>query len=471
MRLEERARRHQGEASRTRPATLAPPSPRLRLAAFSSYDFADSAFATSIVTVLFNQYYAGTVAGGASGSWILGRAVPGGTLFAWWVSLAMTLVAVTAPFLGTLADRRYSRIRALAAFLVPGVLLTLLLSTVDAGEWLSGGLLFAAAYACFAFASIFYNALLPELGPPESLGRASGFAWGIGYVGGALLLVLNLIMLRSPRLLGQSAGAFDLKDCFISAGLWWGLFSLPLLWTFRYEDRNRNRAASGRLSAGGEFRAVWRQVGETLRRLARLPNLRRYFVAYLLYNDGVQVVVTMASIFGAQVLSMRPEELIGFFLLIQGTAFVGSIVLGRLADRWSHRAVLLICVVAWTGATLWAAGVGIFGAPVREYWILGGVSGLFLGGIQSCSRSLLAYWIPEGRESELFGFFSIMTRVASIFGPLLYGALNLITGSLRGATLSVTVFFVAGGLMLLRVRPEEIADERRQLASAPSGRN
>lgn len=467
-----RSREGAPDPSGDRPALRRPaptlPSPRLRLIAFSLYDFADSAFATSIVTVLFSQYYAGTVAGGASGVRLLGRSVPGSTLFAWWVALSMAVVAVTAPFLGVLADRRGSRIRSMAWFWAPGVLLTGLLAMVGPGDWLSGGLLFACAYACFAASSIFYNALLPELGPPETLGRASGLAWGVGYMGGALLLILNLLMLRRPDLFRRPPGSFDLTDCFLSAALWWGLFSLPLFRVFRYEDRARRPAARGEpVSFRREAAATVQQVSRTLRLLAGLRNLRTFFFAYLLYNDGVQVVVTMASIFGSQVLRMQPEELILLFLMIQGTAFVGSLVLGRLADRFAHRPVLLLCVGAWTLTTLWGAGVGLFGAPRVEYWILGGISGLFLGGIQSCSRSMLAHWIPPGRESELFGFFSIMTRVASIFGPLLYGSLNLLTGSLRGATLSVTVLFVAGGLLLSRVRPAEIPLERARLTGAP----
>jgi len=453
-------------SSSSRPASRLPSS-RLRLTAFSLYDFADSAFATSIVTVLFSQYYAEVVAGGQAGTRILGRAVPGGTLYAWLVGLSMAVVAVAAPFLGALADRRGSRIRFLGLFWLPGVALAFALAGVEAGEWLSGGLLFAAAYACFGLASVFYNALLPELAPPEELGRASGLAWGVGYVGGALVLVLNLLMLRAPQRLGFPAGTFDLGDCFAAAALWWFLFSLPLFAVFRYEDRRPRAAADAFLGWREEAGAVAARVRHTFHRLAGLRNLRLFFLSFLLYNDAVQVVVVMSSIFGRTVLGLGAESLIALFLMVQGTAFLGSLLLGPLADRAGHKPVLLVCVGAWTLTTLWGAGVGIFGAPVREYWILGGISGIFLGGIQSCSRSMLARWVPAGQESELFGFFAIMSRVASVFGPLLYGALNLLTGSLRGATLSVVALFAAGGLLLLRVRPEEVEPERERLAAAP----
>ncbi|MCA9757789.1 MAG: MFS transporter [Candidatus Eisenbacteria bacterium] len=434
---------------------------RGRLFGYSMYDFANSAFATTILAVLFNQYFARVVAGGATGVPIAGRMVPGATVWSWLVSLSMALVVLTGPLLGALADRSSGRLRFLIAFWLPGCILTALLATVGEGEWVRGGLLFGLAYFAFSASSIFYNALLPEVGPREALGRISGIAWGVGYVGGALLLVLNLLMLQSPQKLGFPEGTFGVQECFVSVAIWWFVFSLPTLWIFRYEALRPRRIVE---PLGSLFRASLAEVRGTARSLARQRNLLRFFFAYLVYNDGVQTVVAMASIFGAEELGMEPASLILFFLLIQGTAFLGSLVLGPLADRWSHKGVLLLCVVAWAVLTTWGFAVGIFGNALGEYWVLGGTSGLFLGGIQTCSRSLLAKWIPEGRESEMFGFFSIMTRLAAVFGPLVYGGLVLATGSLRWAILSVAVFFVVGGALLATVREDEIPAEQASLA-------
>lgn len=433
------------------------PGPRMRLFGYSMYDFANSAFATTIGAVLYNEYYAREIAADVT---LLGRPVPGATLWTGWVSLCMILVVLVSPLLGVLADRRGRRIHWLAGFWLPGVIFTAMLYFPERGDWVSGGVIFLLAYFAFSATAIFYNALLPEVAPPEKLGRVSGIAWGIGYLGGALMLVLNLIMLQKPELLGFAPGSLRMQDCFASVALWWFVFTLPTLWIFRNVDR---RAISPTLPFGSEVRRSLDQVRTTFRQMLRQPNLRRYFIAYLLYNDGVQTVVTMASIFGSAVLGMKPPQLILYFLLIQGTAFVGSIVLGWLADRIGHRPTLLIAVAAWTILTLWAAGVGIFGNALLEYWILGGIAGLFLGGIQSCSRSMIVAWIPAHRETEFFGFFSIMTRVASVFGPLLYGGLLWATGSLRWAIVSVTLFFIAGGSMLARVRVEAIPSERADL--------
>lgn len=436
---------------------------RRRLFAFSLYDFGDSGFAITILSVLFNQYYSKTVVG-PEGISILGTTLPGATLWAWWISLSMTVVALLGPVLGALADREHGRVRFLAWFWLLGVAWTLALFTVDPGEWLSAGVLFALAYIAYAASSIFYNALLPLVAPRAELGRASGLAWGIGYLGGSLLLVLNLLMLTRPSLLGFPAGSFRIQHCFASAGLWWLVFTIPLLVVFgRLESRARGAL---RLPSSGLVtitRAAFRQASRTARQLARERNLLRFFFAYLLYNDGVQTIVAMASIFGAEELGMTPTELIVLFLGIQGTAFIGSVVLGAAADRVGPKATLFVCIAAFTLVTLWASFVGIFGDARLEYWILSCIAGLFLGGIQSVSRSWIAEWIPPGREAELYGFFSIMTRVAAIFGPLVYGALVLATGSLRQGILSVTLFFVAGGWLLATVRRGEIEAERARL--------
>ena len=454
------------------PAVPGLPSPRHRLIAFSLYDFADSGFVTVMVTVLFSQYYAGTVAGGADGVSLFGRPVPGSSLFAWLISLAMGVVAIAAPFLGVLADRRGSRIRSMAICLLPGIAFSFGLPFVGPGEWKEGAILFFVAYVGLATAAVFYNALLPELGPPGTLGRASGIAWGVGYLGGGLLLVLNLVMLQRPQLLGFAPGRFDLHDCFASAAWWWLVFSVPIFWVFRYEDRAR-RAARSTLApperpdtARSEAVAVLAQVRRTLARIVRLRQLPRFFLAYLFYNDAVQTIVATASIFGAQVLGMKPAGLILLFLLVQATAFVGALLVGRLADRWGHRQALLLCVVALGFFTTWGAAVGVLGRARIEYWIVCGVGGLFFGGIQTCSRSWLAQWVPAGRESEIFGFFSIVSRVAAILGPAVFGAVGMATGSLRWAVASQVVFLVLGAALLLGVRPAAVEEEREALAAS-----
>lgn len=413
-----------------------------RRLAFYLYDVGDSAFATTILAVLFNQYFVQEVAGGSAGVQLLGRSVPGATLYSWLVSLTMLVVAVLGPWLGAWADAGGRRILWLRGFALVGVAATLALSSVGPGDWLQGSLIFMAAYGCFAAASVFYNAILPGLGEKDELGRVSGLAWGLGYLGGAGILVLDLLLLAAPHRFGLEDGLAAQRASFALAGIWWILFALPLLLQKEGEP-GRTARASGRVAL--------RHSLATLRSLRRTPHFLRYMIAYLLYNDGVQTMVSTASIFAAAELGFAPKELALLFLLIQITGFAGALVWGRLADRWKHKPVLLVQVAAFCVITAWARWAGVLGDPRTEFWVIGAVAGIFLGGIQSVSRSLLARWVPERRSAELFGFFAVAGRFASVGGPLLFGALTWAAGGLRPAILSVTAFFVAGGILLARV--------------------
>jgi MFS transporter, UMF1 family len=452
------------------------PPARGAIAAFCLYDAGDSAYATTILSVLFNQYFAEKVAGGAAGIRLLGATIPGATVFTWLVSITMIGVAVMGPLLGAWTDRAGTRMRALRVLVLGGGIATIALTTVGPGEWIHGGFLFVASYACMALASVLYNAVLPELGSKEEMGRISGIAWGIGYLGGGVVLVLNLLLLSRGKLI-HLAGIDALHLCFALAGIWWIVFALPLL--ARQGPRARadgvpaaNGAAphaaapphvnAGHSPAGGNFR----QVLATLRLFRKTPHFLRFMIAYLLYNDGVQTIVATASIFAAAELGFSTRSLVMLFLLIQGTAFIGAPLAGWLADRTSHKRVILIHIVAFIAITIWARWIGVFGAPVREFWWLGGIGGLFLGGIQSVSRSLLARWIPEERSGEIFGFFAVAGRFASAFGPLVFGAMSWAAGGLRPAILSISLFFVIGGALLLAVDERTGEEEMRGFGSA-----
>lgn len=417
------------------------------VAAFCLYDVGNSAFATIILAVLFNQYFAQQVAGGQTGVQILGRAVPGATLYTWLVSLTMLLVAVSGPIIGASADARGNRMAWLRGLTVASVAATLGLATVGPGDWIRGSLLFCLAYGSFAAAMIFYNSVLPTLGRPEDLGKISGLAWGLGYLGGGTMLALSLLLISHRTRFGLDSDTAALKLSFALAAVWWFLFAIPMLMRRDRSVGVQDRSAS--LLDG------LRQAIATCRSLRRCPHFLRFLIAYFLYNDGVQTVVATASIFAAAELGFPPTKLIMLFLLIQGTGFLGALLAGRIADRFGHKPTILVQVAGWFAVTIWARWIGIFGDATREFWVLGTFAGILLGGVQTVSRSLLAKWVPPARSAEIFAFFAIAGRFASVAGPLVFGALSWATGGLRGAILSVSVFFVAGGAMLLRV------DERR----------
>lgn len=417
------------------------------IAAWATYDFANSAFATVILAVLYNKYYAGIVAGGAEGVALGSFHVPGAAMLAFVGTAAMLLVALSAPILGALSDLTGRKKEFLGAYTLLGCVATALMMTVDAGEWIWGGALFVLAQLGFAGAMVFYNALLIDIAEPEDYGKVSGIGWAWGYIGGGLLLLLNLFMLKPPK--GAPFDPFSLGACFLSVAIWWGVFSLPLFWGVR---QSKVAPFSGKR---GRLKESWRLLTRTLHRIKRLPELAKFFFAFLIYNDGVETVIIMAAVFGDQELRMGNDELILFFLMIQGVAFLGALFFGWLVERIGNRRSILISLVIWCLVLVWAWQLGWLGNPRKEYWMLGILTALVLGGTQAASRSLQAYLIPPAHASEFFSFFGISGKFASAIGPLVYGLAILLTGSLRIAILTLLLFFVAGFLILWRVNERE----------------
>ena len=420
------------------------------------FDFADSAFATTILAVIFNQYFVTVVAGGEKGIHFLGLHLHGASLFTFVVSLSMTISAILSPFLGAMADTSGSKKRFLMTFCYGTILVTGLLYYVHEGNTWSGALLFMLANVGFACGNVFYNAFLPEISTPETIGRISGLGWALGYIGGGTLLAINLIMLKYPGWLGRPEGYFTVQDCFLSVALWWFVFSLP---TFFFLKEKRWASPSIRES---RFRQGVDRLRHTFRRIRTFRELTKFLVAFLVYNDGIETVVVMASIFGAQVLGMRTEEIILFFLMIQGIAFFGSVAFGFLADAIGNKKTVMISLGIWSLIVIWAFTLGLFFDALTEYWILGALAGIVLGGTQAASRSLQGLFTPEENSAEFFGFFAVSGRFASVFGPLIYGILIAITGDVQSGILSVLLFFVVGMVMLWTVDERKGMEERQR---------
>ncbi len=416
------------------------------------YDFANSAFATTILAVIFNRFYAGVVAGGVEGTTIsfLGfeHHIQGAALFNFIVAFAMFIVAVSSPFLGAWADSSAAKKRFLAFYIALGVISTAMLTTLGPGDWLKGAVWFILADISFAGGNVFYNAFLNEISTPDEAGKVSGWGWGIGYIGGGLLLAINLIMLQAPGLIGFPEDFFTVQHTFLSVAIWWGLFSIPLL----VNVRERSESAMGYRKAALE--GIFR-LKKTLKKIGKFKQLTRFLIAYLFFNDGVQTVIIMASIFGDQELGMGQELLIGYFLLIQFTAFVGSFLFGRLTTVMGNKKSLLLSLYIWCLVVIAGFLIGWTGHPVREYFVMGIFAGMVLGASQSIARGMQATFTPQGYEAEFFGFFAICGRFASILGPLTYGLMIMITGSLRFGILALIIFFIIGIILLLGVDENE----------------
>jgi len=421
------------------------------------YDFANSAFATTILAVIFNQYFATVVAGGERGVNLFGFHLHGASFFTFSISLSMVISVVFSPFLGAVADTSGSKKRFLMAFCYTAVLFTGLLYFVHAGDYWMGAIFFIIANIGFSEGNVFYNAFLPEISADQNIGRISGLGWALGYIGGGALLAINLIMLKYPEWLGFPVGYFTVHDCFLSVALWWLIFSLPTFLFLR--ERTQESPLSSERSY---FQEGYRRLQHTLRRIKTFRELTKFLVAYLIYNDGIETVIVMASIFGAEVLGMETGEIILFFLMIQGIAFFGSLVFGFLADAIGNKETIMISLGIWSLIVLWAFRLGIFWNPKTEYWILGVLAAIVLGGSQAASRSLQGIFAPDANSAEFFAFFGVSGKFASVFGPLIYGILIAITGSVRSGILSVLLFFIAGMAILWTVNEKKGREEKQK---------
>ena len=421
------------------------------------YDFANSAFATTILAVIFNQYFATVVAGGERGIEFFGYHLHGASFFTFSVALSMAITAVLSPFLGAVADASASKKRFLMVFCYIAILFTGFLYFVRAGNYWKGAIFFIIANIGFAGGNVYYNAFLPEISTDENIGRISGLGWALGYIGGGVLLGINLIMLKYPGWLGFPAQYFTVQDCFLSVALWWLIFSLPTFLFLRERAQKTFPSFEKKYFSEG-----YQRLQHTFRRIKTFRELTKFLVAYLIYNDGIETVIVMASIFGAQVLGMETGEIILFFLMIQGIAFFGSLIFGFLADAIGNKKAVMISLGIWSLIVIWAFKLGIIWDPKTEYWILGALAGIVMGGSQAASRSLQGIFTPDANSAEFYGFFAVSGKFASVFGPLIYGILIAITGSVQSGILSVLLFFIVGMAILWGVNEKKGMEEKRK---------
>ncbi len=419
------------------------------------YDFANSAFATTILAVIFNHYFATVVAGGEKGVEVLGFHLHGASFFTFTLSLSMFIFAILSPFLGAVADASASKKLFLIIFSYISILFTGLLYFVQEGNYLRGAIFFIIANIGFAGGNVYYNSFLTEISTDQNIGKISGLGWALGYIGGGALLAINLIMLKYPEMLGFQKGTFTVQDCFLSVSIWWFIFSIP---TFLFLKERGVKVAI--FPGESYFRKGYIRLRHTFGRLRTFKELTKFLIAYLIYNEGIETVIVMASIFGAQVLKMETSEIILFFLMVQGIAFFGSLVFGFLADAIGNKKTIMISLFIWSLIVVWAFRLGIFLDPKTEYWILGVLTGIVLGGSQATSRSLQGIFTPEANSAEFFAFYGVSGKFASVFGPLIYGILIELTGSVQSGILSVLFFFLVGMTILWRVDEKKGIEEK-----------
>ncbi len=423
------------------------------------YDWANSAFATTVVTVFLGPYLtaiAQNAADAAGYVYPLGIPVWADSFFAYMVSLSVVIQVFILPVLGAIADFSNLKRQLLAFSAYVGAFATLLLYFVEGDRYLLGGMLFLVANVSFGASLIVYNAFLPEISTPEERDRVSSQGWALGYLGGGLLLALNLIFVQfGAPALGLSTGDAA-RICLASAGAWWAVFTvIPL-------TRLRSRQPLRRLPPNQHYlTAGFRQLSHTLRQLPNLPQTLLFLVAYLIYNDGIQTVITMAAQFGVQELQMTQAALLQMILMVQFVAFGGALAFGHIA-RWigSKRALMISLVI-------WLVVVVVVYTVVRtadQFFGLAAVIAIVLGGSQALSRSLFSLLIPAGKEAEYFSLYEISERGTSWLGPLLFGLALQWTGSYRFAILSILLCFAVGLALLARVNMRRAIHEAGNVA-------
>ncbi len=403
------------------------------------YDWANSAFATVILAALLPVWFADAVVPEGGVQW-LGRTWSATSLWGYTSGLSALLVFLSAPLLGAMADLRGNRRRWLVSLFLPGSLATVFLFTALPGRvaWTLG--LYLIASIGFVSANIFYDAFLPILAKDEDRDglSARGFAWG--YLGGGLMLLIDLILVQKHASFGLSAGT-AVRVALASAGLWWGGFGL---WAWRgLEEPPQEKAPVAQI-----FGLARRRSLGTVRGILGHRNLLIFLAAFLLYNDGIQTVVKMASIFGAEEMGLSRGTLMGALLLVQIIGIFGALIFGRLAGRMGARHAILLSLGMWTLLVSWA----YFMQSAWEFWMLGAGVGLCLGGSQALSRSYFSSFIPEGHSAEYFGFYSIFAKFSAILGPIIFALINQVTGSSRLSVLATALFFLSGMVLLSAVR-------------------
>jgi len=420
---------------------------RLDTVSWGMYDWANSAFATVILSVIYNKYFAQVVTGGERGVEIFGINIHGAALWDFIVAIAMLIVAIISPILGAIADFSAKRRTFQIFFCYLGVLFSGLLFFVGEGNWLTGSVFFILALIGFSASIVFNDSFLIQISNEKNIGRISSLGWGLGYIGGGLLLLINLIMLQFPNLIGLPKGYFTVHDCFLSVAVWWFVFSIP---TFIFV---KEKSAGSKLPEGESYIIVGiKRLANTLKSIKHHKELFKFLLAFLIYNDGIETVIIMTSIFGAEVVKMETGEIIMFFLMIQFIAFAGSMIFGHFADSLGKKVTIII--------SIWSYFIGIIWDIKTEFWILGVIAAIVLGGSQAISRSLCGALTPNEKAAEFFGFYAISGRFASIFGPLIYGLIIHWTKSVQAGILSVTLFFIVGMLILFTVDEKKGIEEK-----------
>jgi len=409
--------------------------------AWCLYDWANSAFATVILAAVLPVYFAEIAPGGGISVFWSEKPLQATAFWGYLVSLSMAVVALAAPGVGSLADHRSWRRTFLMFFCTVGALATSALWLTGSGDYWLVALLFLIGNVSFAAGNIFYNAFLPGLAVGHDADKLSARGFAAGYLGGGLMLAVVFALISRPAWFGFADAAAATRFGFLLTGAWWFGFALPcFIWVRDLPPASQEKS---RPQTPKDFLKVFSH-------LRNYPDLLRFLLAFLLYNDGIQTIIAVSAIFARKELGLDQGTILGCFLMIQFVAMPGALLFSKVAGRWSARTAILLCLIIFGAITLYASIM----QTAIEFWGLGFMVALVLGGSQAISRSFFAAMVPKRRTAEFFGFYAISSKFASILGPFLFALLIDLTGSNRIAILALASFFLAGMALLMTVNQQ-----------------
>lgn len=410
--------------------------------AWYMYDFANSAFSSTVVTLFLGPYLTALAKAAADADGMvrpLGIPIDARSYWSYLISLSVLSQVAVLPVVGAMADASPNKKRVLGVLAYTGAAATMAMFALTDGMYLTGGALFLAANLAFGASIVVYNSFLNDIAPPEQRDAVSSRGWGIGYLGGGILLGLNLLLYQQAPRLGLG-GAMAVRISLGSAGAWWAFFSvIPML------------GLRARGAARPPEKAVWKdgftQLGRTVRSLGRYRQALLFLAGYLLYNDAIQAVITLSGQFGADHLKMPMGELTMAILMVQFVAFAGAMAFQKAAEKLGSYRTVMASLFLWTGLM---CGV-FFIETSRDFFIAAALVALIMGGTQALSRSLFSLMIPKGKEAEYFSLYEISDKGTSWLAPLIFGMALQFTGSYEWAVASLILFFLAGIAVLGKV--------------------
>ena len=397
------------------------------------YDWANSAFATTVMAAVLPVYY----------SQVAGASLSANTATVYWgytIAIGLLITAAIAPVMGAIADYSGVKKKLLMIFAAVGIFATALLYFVTTGDWLLASALFIVGNIGFAIAEVFYNSLLPSVAKPENIDQVSTKGYALGYLGGGLLLGINLLMIEfmSDKILAS-------RLSFVSVSIWWALFTIPIIKNVREPKVSEKKKTHTNPVAAG-----FRRLTKTFKELKSYRQLFLFLIAFWVYNDGIGTIIKMATIYGAEI-GIDQTDLIGALLMTQFVGIPFAFAFGRLARYLGTKNSILIGLFVYTIISIG----GYFMETALHFWILAFLVGTVQGGTQALSRSFFGSMLPKSKTAEFYGFYGMSSKFAGIVGPLVFAVVSQITGTSRLSIISLIVFFIVGGFILTKVDEKE----------------